>query len=1150
MNASARLDKYLNAFGTGLKRVFVARGAAAAAAVALVVSVIGAYLAVRAGFANEVVITARIVLVVLLAAVIAWLVILPIRRIQYDVAPEIEARTPAFGGRVETYLGTGLREGKKPNPLKDLLAEDTLELARQFPVQRQIKRRELAIPGGIAAVCLGVLLWLAIAGPGLLNYGVRHLWAGWAFPGLLPPQSILVTPGDELVRRGGSLRVRAEMEGFDPTRASVHARIGDSDWQEVDMARLDDGFEFAFFSLREPLTYFVSAAGIRSPAYDVEVVDLPNVRNLRLTYHYPEWTHRPPETVEPGGDIRAIAGTEIQLEVITDIPLRAGELVLNGDAQSLAIDGYSGRAGFEITGDGQYFIAARVGGEQVRLTDDYFIKRLENRKPAVILARPGRDWSASNIEEVTARVDAKDDYALESVEMRYSVNGGAWQSVPLPFTGRAAVTDHVFFLERMGTEAGTALPGDAATALVPGDLISYYVLATDRDETTRTDMFFIEVQPFDRRYTQSQMLGGGGGGQGQWQQEISQRQREIIVSTWNLLREQTESRAPDDTGIEDNATLLSELQTTLAEQAETLARRTRARQLIRVDERIASFVDNLEQAAEAMVPAAERLAAIDLEQAIQPEQEALQHLLRAEAAFSDVQVSFQRNPGSRGFRAGRDLAEMFELEMDLEKNQYETGDPASLDSPTQEFDDAMRELDKLARRQQQLANNLSRSQNLTPAQRWQQEMLRRETEELQQRLEQMLQQQASSGQIQGQTQGQSSGQASGQSEGSSGETGQNAINRRLQSAIRAMNEAGAPTGDEFDRERLQQAADEAHRQLTGARAQVAEESRREMQQSFGEMTEQASTLYEQQADIDAELQEAVRRALEARREGRRGFGSGLTPEQREEMSQTKRDMREDLQGLERDMQAAAQQYRDHAADAARELAEAASELRESNVESRLGVAAEYIENNSAAYIASSESAVTDALGELRDRLRRAQSLAEGAGQPGATDFERALADTRALREELQRLAAGAGTEGRAYGEFGDGDVWNMPTQPAVIGPAIGPTILPRIELRAADTARAVRRLIPELRARNLNPAEIDEIRELTRQLELARFDGNADLLAREFNAALALLEQLELRLAQGTQADARGTVRTAVAEPIPTEYKDAVAEYYRRLSRE
>ncbi len=1133
MDAPARLDKYLSAFATELKRVCIARGVAAAAVVALLVSVVGAYLAIRAGFASEVVITARVVLVVLLAAVIVWFVVLPIRRLQFNAAPEIEARTPAFAGRVETWLGMGV--GKNTNPLKELLAEDTLELARHFPVARQVKRRELAIPGAVAAVSLGILLWLAIAGPGLLNYGVRHLWAGWAFPGLLPPQSIVVTPGDELVRRGGSLRVRAEMEGFDPTRASVHARIGDGGWQEVDMARLDDGFEFTFFSLREPLNYFVSAAGIRSPTYEVDVVDLPNVQNLRLTYHYPEWTHRPSETVEPGGDIRAIAGTEIELEVRTDIPLPGGELVLNGDAQSLELDGLSARAGFEITGDGQYFIAARVGGEQVRLTDDYFIKRLENRKPEVILARPGRDWSASNIEEVTVRVDAKDDYALESVELRYSVNGGAWQSVPLSFTGRAAVTDHVFFLERMATEAGTALADDAVTALVPGDLISYYALATDRDETTRTDMFFIEVQPFDRRYTQSQILGGGGG-QGQWQQEISQRQREIIVSTWNLLRVQTESRDSDNSGIEDNATLLSELQLTLADQAQTLARRIRARQLIRVDEQIASFVDNLEQAAEAMRPAAERLAEIDLEQAIQPEQEALQHLLRAEAAFSDVQVSFQRNPGSRGFRAGRDLAEMFELEMDLEKNQYETGDPASPDSPTQEFDDAMRELDELARRQQQLAHGLGRSQNLTPAQRWQQEMLRRETEELQQRLERMLQQQAAMRQAEGRT----SGQASGQSD----------IIRRMQSAIRAMNEAGTPTGDDFDRERLQRAADEAHRQLTGARAQIAEASRRAMQQSFADMTEQATDLYEQQASIEEELQAAVRRALEARGEGRGRFNSGLTLERREELAQLKRDMREALQGLEREMQAAAQQYRDNAVDAARELAEAAIELRESNIESRLSVAAEYIENNSAAYIAGSENAVTDGLGELRDRLRHAQSLAESAGRAGDTDFDRALAETRALREQLQRLAAGAAPDGWGYGEFGDGDVWNMPTQPAVIGPAIGPTILPRIELRVDDTARAIRRLIPQLRARNLNPAEIDEVRELTRQLELARFDGNANLLAREFNTALALLEQLELRLAQGAQADDPGTVRTAVAEPIPTEYKDAVAEYYRRLSHE
>ena len=72
--------------------------------------------------------------------------------------------------------------------------------------------------------------------------------------------------------------------------------------------------------------------------------------------------------------------------------------------------------------------------------------------------------------------------------------------------------------------------------MTPGDLVSYYAVARDRENTARTDIFFIDIQPFDRRYSQSQQSGGGGGAGGQ-QAEISDRQREIIVSTWNLIRE-------------------------------------------------------------------------------------------------------------------------------------------------------------------------------------------------------------------------------------------------------------------------------------------------------------------------------------------------------------------------------------------------------------------------------------------------------------------------------------------------------------------------------------------------------------------------------------------------------------------------------------
>ena len=313
MTTNNRLDDYLQAFSVRLKHLVVARGLAVLCLALVLISAIGAWLGVRTGFADSVVFSARFGLLLASTAIVVGLIILPRRRIDRNTAGEIEARTPAFSGRVETYLGV-----KDPtNPLRGLLAEDAAAVAARFPIEQQIKPQSFRLPAAVTAASLGVLLWLGVAGPGLLNYGVRHVWLGWMGLDVLPPQSIAVTPGDEAVRRGGTLTVRARMEGFEPGSASLYARMGPGDWQEVDMARSGENFEFSFFSVREPFSYYIAAAGIRSPAYQVDVVDLPDVEGFRLTYEYPEWTRRPDETIDPGGDIRVITGTQVNLELVT-----------------------------------------------------------------------------------------------------------------------------------------------------------------------------------------------------------------------------------------------------------------------------------------------------------------------------------------------------------------------------------------------------------------------------------------------------------------------------------------------------------------------------------------------------------------------------------------------------------------------------------------------------------------------------------------------------------------------------------------------------------------------------------------------------------------------------------------------------------------
>jgi len=1177
---SQQLDQFLSHFMGRLKKVCLLKGSAILTAVVLVVSVIGANLAIRSGFSSDTVITSRVVLVIAIAGIVLLFFKRPLDSLRQNLAGIIENRSTIFNGRIETYAGLD-----EQHPLKNLLAEDTLKIARENSPEKLINNKELIVPGVITTVCVFLLLWVMVAGPGLLNYGVRHLWAGWAFSDLLPPQTISVIPGDEAIRRGGSVKILAKMNGFNPVDASIHVRLANKEWQEVDMLQNDGGFGFTFFSIREDAEYYITSSGIRSPDYNIQVVDLPDIENMKLTYNYPEWSRRSPDTFEPGGDISAIDGTSIALEVTTTAPLPSGVLVLNGESSELEIVDRTGMGLFNIAEDGQYYIAAKLGNELVRLSEDYFIRVLEDGKPDIKFTRPGRDLSASNIEEVTVHVEARDDYALESMELRYSVNGGDWQSVPMSIEGRSVDTDYVFFLEDMQSDSSTSLDeNQVMDNLESGDLVSYYARVTDKEQTSNTDMYFIQVQPFDRRYSQSQQGGGAGGQGGNEQQEISQRQKEIIVSTWNLLREKTESKGTLNSSTEDNALLLSGLQATLSEQALTLAERTRARQL-NADEQIAKFVDNMEMAAAAMGPASAFLEELELEKAIQPEQEALQHLLRAEAVFTDMQISFQQGQGGGGSSssAGQDLAEMFELEMDLKKNQYETGNPASPSAQTEQADDAMKQLEDLARRQEQLANNMQQQNNISEAQKWQQEMLRREAEQLQEQLERMEQsaqnsqqgQQSSSSNPSGQ---QSTASSEGSEQGQGQGQSQSATSRRLESAIRAMNEVSDAMNNPGDHEAIERAAQEAGNQLEGAREEVARGQQQSMEQSFENMASKANELFEDQKRMEQELQQAVRRAL-AEREQTGQVGSGLTRADEARLASEKKEMTEKLQGLEQDIHASVEQYDKSLPEAVSELEDARDIISKSQLSERLYVASEYIAYGAAPYIAGSESAVTQALNDITEKLNQARNVADGA-ELADSSLDRTLEQTRGLRKELEQLTRqGQGQPSDNESQFGAGEqqmaeaqasenpgenvgqnsggnamggVWGGNTNRT--GSAIDRASWDRLGQDLTDTARAINNAIPELRDQDLSLEDINEIRTLTQQLQQQfAFSGdgkNENILEQEYLATLSLLEQLELRLDAGMRNKEPASVRSTASETISSEYKDAVAEYYRRLSRE
>jgi len=485
---------------------------------------------------------------------------------------------------------------------------------------------------------------MILAGPGFLGYGASLLWAG-SHVASTPFYDIQVTPGDVTVRRNADQLITAMPVGVQPGKISLYARYqSGTKWEQVNMQPQQgaSGFQFLFAGLPENVEYYVEAGEVRSKHYNIRVVDMPAVKQIRAIYHYPSWAGLQTVTDENGGDLRAVQGTDAELQIQMDRPMKDGLLTLDND-QQITLTGGEGnlyKGTIHMDKDGMYHVAALDQGQPVRLSGDYFIAADPAKPPELAIAQPAGDYRASPIEEVTVAVKANDDYGMNAFDLHYSVNGGPDQTVNL--------------LKQKGVKQadGSTVLSLENFKLVPGDVVSMYATAKDARSDARTDITFIQAEPFEREFTQSQQAGGGGGGGGGGQQQdpndISQREKEIIAATWKQQGDKTTTQLQSA----ESSKFLSGVQSKLADQARSLSYRMQSRELSQENQEFNSFVSDMNSAAQAMGPASDKLKAQKWADAMPNEQKALQFLLRAEATFRQIEVAFGARGGGGGGGGG------------------------------------------------------------------------------------------------------------------------------------------------------------------------------------------------------------------------------------------------------------------------------------------------------------------------------------------------------------------------------------------------------------------------------------------------------------------------------------------------------------------
>jgi hypothetical protein len=1149
MSPLDQLNAYLRRLESRLRFSAFSKGTSLVTVSALVVTVILVWIINRYAFSSTSLLIARILLFISVATAIAFGLVIPLLRMnRRNAARSAEREFPEFQERLLTLA-------ERPNasdPFVELLADDAMKVA----VANQPER--LAPTGPIlgfltsAGVALAVLLWLILAGPGYLGYGTSLLWAGAPRSGNHAFYDIAVKPGDRTVRRKSDQLVTAQLLGFDAPKVRLFAQSKSaSKWEPVEM-RPSPGattYEFLFSGLAENVEYYVEAGAVQSKHFNLKVIDLPSIQKIRVTYHYPAWSGMKDSVEDPGGDVRAVEGTDAEIAIQTDRPLNKGILMLSDDSQIPFQSGAGNwlTAHLPVQKDGMYHIAAIEQGENVRMSEDFFIEARKDSPPSVKITRPGRDAKVNPIEEVTVEVSAEDDFALNEVTLHYSVNGGAEKTVSMLSQKGSKNSEgkHVIALEDYKLSAG--------------DIVSIYATARDARNTTKTDMYFIEAEPFDRNYSQSQQEGSGSGGD--QPQQISEHQKEIIAATWN----EAKNGAKDPSIAAEDAKFLAQIQDKLAAQAKSLADRVKARGLDSSPE-MQSYVKNMEQAVGTMTESAKKIRAQKWTDALVPQQQSLQHALRAEDTFRDIQVAFGSKGGGQGGSQARDLQNLADLELDREKNQYETGQQSASDSRAKQIDAALQKLAELARRQQELAAQKDQQQAFR--QKWEQEMLRREAEKLQRQMEQLTrgdspQQQSSSSQ-QGQ-QGQS-GQQSQSSQSNSQQQQQQQQQRtgatsdprlqqaldRLARATEDMRQAENQQGGNSDQsnagqQRASQRLQEAHDILNGMQRQNAS-------QQLDDMAQKAGQLAQHQSDFQNRL--------------RQSFAGGNQPgesqQQAARMATEKEQMADQLKRLEQQMGETARSLAGAQNPVSSKLRDALSEAEQNEIEMRMRRAAEWIRQGQGMQTWVRESSVTMGLNRLHDQLQQAQAGIEQQGEPGKgagdkADIEKALAQLEGMRNRMQQLTQGQGNSGKSQpgqGQPGQGQEGQTQSNGTESNGAPYGGVGNRggsgetaphngMEQGYRESVRDMGQLRDFIRT---HPEYSGEVLQLLHAMNPA-YANDAELSQRIGREVIPQMERLELELRRQLDDKNSDQVRSAGAEHLPPGYSDAIAEYFRKLSK-
>jgi hypothetical protein len=1114
---------------------------------------------------------AFVVLVVL--ALVAVTLAAALRRVRrppsdLQLARFIEERA----GGLDDVVVTAVEHGGSTNVSAPALTRQAVRAVRDIGFDRIVSADVLrrATIGAMAATLVLLAGSAAFAPTASRGLGVAAAY-------LLPSRLLIeVTPGTSKLRAGSPLTITARIHGLETGLVpELHIGAGDAATATRMNGAGDGQFTVTFDRVQQSFSYSVSAGPARSAEFAIDVIRPARVKRIDLRYRYPDALGLPARVEEDGGDIYGPAGTTVDLTIVTDKPVTTGALTL-GDGSRVGLGGSDNTqltASLPIRADGAYRVALTdVDGLENPGETEYFIRMLDDRPPDVRVMRPGGDKQVTPLEEVQIEVRAEDDFGVANLDLVFQVPGRKDTVVPFP-TGRAVTASgqHMIQLESLGVR--------------PGDFVSYYARARDvgqgrQGAEARSDIFFLEVKPFEETFVAAQSQAAGMQGSPQLQ-ELAQAQKEIIAATWKLdARARRAGARQSAQDIKAVAAAQTELRARAAEEAGDVAQALAdpRRRRLRPGQSAPGGEDPMARAVAAMGRAAASLDALKTADALPPEMEALEQLLKADSDVKRRQIARQQGSGSGSNRQTPDLSTLFDQQLrKQQQTNYETPNDTESRPESKPEEDALSKIRELARRQEALQRaqrDLARSRDRMSDEeiKRQLERLTREQQQLAEQANELSKQMQQSSRASSESQQRQSSSSRGQSsESRGGQSSQGEDSQNQQSSsirrLRDISEQMRGATSELRREDPEQASSrsgQAAEQLRDLTRQMERARPEERRRAMGDLQFETRQLADAERRLagDAEKLSGPGGSDDARRR--------LAGEQQRLAERAER-----LQQAARDLSEQSGTPGENDADARQAAGQAARDLERERIAERMRASAEAMrqaettasQGDTSRELARSLDRIAGQLGQaagtadreterLSDQLARAGELREQIGDLQRT-IETLEREARQGQQGGRPQSDAAGQRPQQGGSKQSGQS-SSPSEgqegtPSDQSGGTGRSRLSQLQREAADRMREAQRLAGELQQQS--PDMRNGVTTPENWYPSLSAPGT-EAFKQDFSkweslkkGLLSALERTETRLsAQLRERESRARLNAGGYEGVASEYQEMVDRYYQSLA--